>query len=188
MGLRGPRSTLNRVRPAANRRRRRAHRRGSGPVLTASELVRHHEEKWLTYGPYDDEPCPFTNRAAAKRAWKRYRKRIFYPSGHRPYGWWLFEGPFDRPSAEDEPRELFLAGLLTPAENDKILARWRKVFEETERPDYYWIGDIIAGTTVCEVLNGAAARQARLREVGVPDSLVREWQRRAEAQRWAKSR
>ena len=114
----------------------------------------------------------FETREELQAAWQEYRVELmawFARNGRRPAAWWEFECPPGLHFDYDRERSiLWEAGIVTGEERTELEAKWRKEFEQADRPDFFTHSN-------GKVVRGAAARRAHYRWADIPRALVEAW-------------
>jgi len=134
----------------------------------------------LLYGGPEDGA--FHTDAHRRAMWARHRDELmaWKRPGARPLAWWQYDCPPEvQCQLEDFDQEeavLWQNGLLSADEKAELEAKWRQGFEAAWRPGFSICTGQIEGRA--HWLEGAMARNAHYRWLGIPRPLLRYWKRR----------
>jgi hypothetical protein len=141
-------------------------RKTSPPILPS-----YNEEMdlWLGFQGKSAYPTDEARRAG----WFRHREYIMTQharDGFRPIGWWHYESPIELPrGGENQAAALYEGDLLDPGERERLVASWRRDFDDAQRPGFTYL------TSKYTRLEGETAKRAHYRSAGIPKSLVIQW-------------
>jgi hypothetical protein len=126
--------------------------------------------------PKNDYPRPWEDLISTAR-WLRYREQIMsrYCAGSRPKEWWVYEKGREKPEREDEAAALLEMAELSDAELAELMPHWREKYEEANETGFAYCTGSKAGETFANWIEGAAARKAYCRWVGIPPEIVKKW-------------
>jgi hypothetical protein len=148
--------------------------------------LNHAEDASLRYGELSHR-TGFASEEERRAAWFQHRDELlrYCRWGKRPAGWWDYECPIRRPRDHDyEEAALWEANLLAESEVAELMGRWREYFEKAQEPGFsFCIGHAKPSDTFATWLEGAAAKKAHYRWVGIPKSLLRKWMAERRRQR-----
>jgi hypothetical protein len=131
------------------------------------------EKGSLLYGESTDFHA-FPSEEARRAAWFEHRDELLLSMGpgRRPCAFWEYDPEAPRyPRHGCQARVLYERGLLTEAEVAELEAKWRQGFEAAWRPGFSICTGQIEGRA--HWLEGAQARDAHYRWLGIPRPLLR---------------
>jgi len=124
----------------------------------------------------DDLPKPWEERPVSIERWRRHRETLMKWShaGSRPPEWWLHERGMLRPN--NQAAWLYDTGELTEAELAELMPIWHEQYLRAQQPGFtYCIGHAKPSDTFATWIDGAEARESHYCWVGIPRSLIKQW-------------